>query len=62
VRAIRDGDAELAEALLRLSRSQRYLAPLAFTVGAFAKLFEGLRLLLFNWRLMLVQIPPALLV
>jgi hypothetical protein len=61
-RAIRDGDAELAEALLRLSRSRRYLAPLAFTVGAFAKLFEGLRLLLFNWRLVLVQIPPAMLV
>ncbi|HEX4189183.1 MAG TPA: hypothetical protein VHY83_14920 [Solirubrobacteraceae bacterium] len=61
-RAIRDGDDELAEELLRLSRSRRYLAPLAFTVGAFAKLFEGLRLLLFNWRLVLIQIPPAMLV
>jgi hypothetical protein len=61
-RAIRDGDAELADTLLRLSRSRRYLAPLALTVGAFEKLFEGLRLLLFNWRLLLIQIPPAMLV
>src|SRR6476661_4909782 len=62
VRAIRDGDAELAEAVLRVSRSRRYLSPLALTVGAFARLFEGLRVLLFNWRLLLVQIPPAMLV
>jgi hypothetical protein len=62
VRAIRDGDAELAEAVLRVSRSRRYLAPLALTVGAFARLFEGLRVLLFNWRLLLIQIPPAMLV
>jgi hypothetical protein len=34
-------------------------APLAFTVGAFAMLFEGLRLLLSNWRLTLVQVLPA---
>jgi hypothetical protein len=61
-RAVRDGDAELTEALLRLSRSRRYLAPLALTVGAFEKLFEGLRLLLLNWRLLLIQIPPAALV
>ena len=55
--AVREGDAEMTEALLRLSRSRRYLSPLAFTVGAFEKLFEGLRLLLFNWRLLLIQIP-----
>jgi hypothetical protein len=61
VRAIRDGDERLVEsAILRLSRSRRYLAPLAFVVGAFTMLFEGLRLLLTNWRLTLVQVLPAM--
>jgi len=35
-------------------------APLALTVGAFAMLFDGLRLLLANWRLTLVQLLPAM--
>jgi hypothetical protein len=59
VRAIQDDDEAMAEQILRLSRSRRLFAPLAFTVGAFAMLFEGLRLLLSNWRLTLVQILPA---
>ena len=42
-----------------LSQSRRLFAPLAFTVGAFAMLFDGLKLLLTNWRLMLVQVLPA---
>jgi hypothetical protein len=33
--------------------------PLVFAIGAFALLFDGLRLLIRNWRLMLVQILPA---
>ena len=56
VRAIRDDDDEAIEAVLRLSRSRRVFAPLAFAVGALAMLFSGLRLLLTNWRLTLVQI------
>jgi hypothetical protein len=60
VRAIRDDDDEAIEAVLRLSRSRRVFAPLAFAVGAFAMLFNGLRLLLANWRLTLVQILPAM--
>ena len=48
-----------AEAVLRLSRSRRLFAPLAFAVGAFAMLFDGLRLLVSNWRLTLVQVLPA---
>jgi len=36
------------------------LAPLAFAVGAFTLLFDGLKLLLSNWRLTLVQIHPAI--
>jgi uncharacterized membrane protein len=61
VRAIEDNDdARIEEAILRLSRSRRALAPLAFAVGAFVMLFDGLRLLVANWRLTLVQILPAM--
>jgi hypothetical protein len=61
VRAIRDGDASMVErAVLDLSRSHRFLAPLAFIVGAFVMLFEALRLLVINWRLMLIQVLPAM--
>ncbi len=61
VHAIREGDdATVEEAVLRLSRSRRWLAPLALAVGAFSMLFEGLRLVITNWRLMLIQILPAM--
>ena len=61
VRAIQDNDeARIEEAILRLSRSRRVFAPLALVVGAFVMLFNGLRLLVTNWRLTLVQILPAM--
>ena len=61
VRAIQTNDAATIEhAILRLSRRRRVFAPLAFTVSAFVLLFDGLRLILTNWRLMLVQILPAM--
>ncbi len=61
VRAISDGDDDLVErAVLDLSQSRRIFAPLAFLVGAFAMLFDGVRLLIFNWRLTLVEILPAM--
>jgi hypothetical protein len=61
VRAIQDNDeAAIEQAILRLSRSHRTLAPLAFAVSAFVLLFDGLRLVVSNWRLMLVQILPAM--
>ncbi len=61
VRAIEENDdAKIEEAIVRLSRSRRWLAPLAFAVGAFALLFDGLRLLVSNWRLTLVQVLPAM--
>ncbi len=61
VRAIQDNDeASIERAVLRLSRSHRLLAPLALAVSAFVLLFDGLRLVLSNWRLMLVQILPAM--
>jgi hypothetical protein len=61
IRAIADSeDTTVEEQLLRLSRAKRWLAPLALAVGAFAMLFEGLRLLFSNWRLTLIQVLPAM--
>jgi hypothetical protein len=60
-RGIRDGDeAAIAGAVEELSRRHRLLAPLALVVGGVALLFGGLRLLVSNWRLTLIQIPPAM--
>jgi uncharacterized membrane protein len=61
VQAVEDNDeAAIEEAILRLSRSRQVFAPLAFAVSAFALLFGGLRLLVSNWRLTLVQVLPAM--
>src|SRR5664280_2357848 len=61
VTAIRDGDEQMVEsAVLALSQRSRWLAPLAMVVGAFAMLFQGVKLLFTNWRLTLVQILPAM--
>ena len=61
MRAIEENDeAKVEEAILRLSRSRRVFAPLAFAISAFVMLFTGLRLLVSNWRLTLVQILPAM--
>jgi hypothetical protein len=60
VRAIEENDEDAVQAaVLRLSQSRRAFAPLAFAVGAFAMLYQGLRLLVTNWRLTLIQILPA---
>ena len=48
------------EMIMRLSRSRPWLAPLALIVGAFAMLFDGVKLLLTNWRLTLIQVLPAM--
>lgn len=61
VRAIGEGDEATVEAaVLRLSSRRRIFAPLGMAVGAFVMLFEGLKLLFFNWRLTLVQVLPAM--
>ena len=61
VRAIEENDeAKVEDAILRLSRSRRVFAPLALVISAFVMLFTGLRLLVSNWRLTLVQILPAM--
>jgi hypothetical protein len=61
LRTIRDGDDAMVEAaILQLSHRRRILAPLALAVGALVMLFQGLRLLVSNWRLTLVQVLPAM--
>jgi len=61
IQAVRDNDrAAVEEAVVRLSRSRRWLAPLALAVGALAMLFDGVKLLFTNWRLTLVQVLPAM--
>src|ERR1700678_1303931 len=59
--AIRTGDEAMVErTVLSLSQRSRWVAPLALLVGAFAMLFQGVKLLFTNWRLTLVQILPAM--
>lgn len=61
VQAIRTGDEAMVErSVLALSQRSRWLAPLALVVGAFAMLFQGVKLLFTNWRLTLVQVLPAM--
>ena len=61
--AIREGDEYLVEqAVLQLAATRKIFAPLALIVGAFVMLFSALRLLVTNWRLMLVEALPALLI
>jgi hypothetical protein len=61
IEAVRDSDqATVNEMVLRLSRARPWLAPLAFAVGAFAMLFDGVKLLFTNWRLTLIQVLPAM--
>ena len=61
IQAVRDSDREAVyEMIMRLSRSRPWLAPLAFAVGAFAMLFDGVKLLFTNWRLTLIQVLPAM--
>jgi hypothetical protein len=61
IRAIEQNDeTAIQDAVDRLSRRNRVFAPLALAIGAFALLFDGLKLLVSNWRLTLVQVLPAM--
>src|SRR5271170_4991335 len=61
INAIRNGDETMVEnAVTALSQRSRWLAPLALVVGAFAMLFQGVKLLVTNWRLALVEVLPAM--
>jgi hypothetical protein len=61
IQAVRASDRDdVDDTILRLSRTRRWLAPLALAVGAFAMLFDGVKLLFTNWRLTLIQVLPAM--
>ena len=61
IRAVKDSDEAAMDAMvLRLSRSRRWLAPLALALGAFAMLFNGVKLLFSNWRFTVIQVLPAM--
>ncbi len=61
IEAIRSSDDDAVErAVLQLSSKRRWLAPLGLIVGAFLMLFQGVKLLVTNWRLTVVQIIPAM--
>jgi hypothetical protein len=53
-------DAAVEQAVLRLSQSRRLFAPLALAVGAIVMLIDGVKLLITNWRLTLIQVLPAM--
>ena len=50
----------MEQAVLRLSQSRRLFAPLALAVGAIVMLIDGVKLLITNWRLTLIQVLPAM--
>ena len=61
MKAIRDGDPQqIEEAVLTVSRSHRWLAPLALTISTLVLLIDGLRLIFSNWRLTILQVLPAM--
>lgn len=61
VRAVAQGDEEaLLRALEGFVSKRPRLAPLAIAFGGIAMLFAGLKLLVTNWRLTLVQVLPAM--
>lgn len=59
-RAVADADpADIEAAARQLGESRRYLAPVAWAAGALVLLVRGVKLLLLNWRLTLVEFVPA---
>ena len=61
IHAINQADeAKIEEAVVRLSESSPLFRPLVFAVSAFALLFDSLRMLINNWRLLLLQLLPAI--
>ena len=50
----------MEQAVLRLSQTRRLFAPLALAVGAIVMLIDGVKLLITNWRLTMIQVLPAM--
>ena len=58
--AVADADpAKVESAARQFGASRRYLAPVAWVAGAIVLLVRGVKLLLLNWRLTLIQLVPA---
>jgi hypothetical protein len=56
-----EADATQIEATAReLGESRRYLAPIAWAAGALVLAVHGVKLLVLNWRLSLIELVPAL--
>jgi hypothetical protein len=60
VAAVRSTDPATVESAVRqLGRRRRWLVPLAYAAGTVAIVFDGVVLLIRNWRLTLLQLLPA---
>ncbi len=60
IRAVADVDPAAIElAARRLGGSRRILTPLAWAAGTIVLLIRGVKLLILNWRLSLIQLVPA---
>src|SRR3954468_14282103 len=60
VRAIADTDPEQIEATARrLGSSRRILAPVAWVAAMLVLVVRGIKLLLSNWRLLVLELVPA---
>ena len=61
--AVADADPEeVRRSARQLGSSRAYLSPVAWAAGTIVLLLRGIKLLLLNWRLTLIQIVPALVV
>jgi hypothetical protein len=57
---VADADpAEIEATARQLGESRRYLAPVAWAAGAMVLLVRGVKLLVLNWRLSLIELVPA---
>src|SRR3954452_19804116 len=57
---VADADAAKIELAARqFGESRRYLAPVAWAAGAIVLLVRGIKLLILNWRLSLIELVPA---
>jgi hypothetical protein len=61
VRAVSSADPDAIDAAAaQLGRSRRYLAPLGWAAGTIGLMLGGVKLLIVNWRLSLLELVPAL--
>ncbi len=58
--AVADADpAQVQAAAQRFGSSRRYLAPVGWAAGTLVLLLRGVKMLILNWRLLLIQLVPA---